>query len=335
MSLSLFSRVCGLALTVAGVGVAHATEGQQLRALLGAPGQEMTVPQNPGLYGQLWYQHYEATRFLDGGGHRQAIDVGNGVEAERGGAIVANVVVPRLTYLSETYWGEGRLGVSATIPMIDLTAHTTLTGRFPTGFPDAMKPYVQAQLNAAAAGASDSTTAQGDMEVAPFIDFQDDTSRVILMTAFVVPTGDYNKDNVVNAGAGRFWTWRPGFVYGRAWDNGLEFGTRVTYSFNGVNTATHVRSGQYLHADYSLLYRYSDLWRFGLQGYAVKQFTKDTGPGVAADGNKAQTYALGPSVGYQSEDGEFAAELKVLPEFHARNRPEGTTSWLRLMFRLD
>lgn len=335
MPLSLFSRVSGLALLAVGALPGHATENQQLRALLGAPGQELVVPQNPGWYGQLWVQRYDASTFRDGQGHAQAIDVGNGVTAVRGGSIEANVLVPRLTYLSETYLGEGRLGVSVTLPLIDLTAHTRLTGRFPQGFPSAMAQAVQSQLDLAAQGASGSTTAQGDMEVAPFVDYQDDTSRLVLMAAFVAPTGHYDPAEPVNAGSGRYWTWRPGFVYGRAWDNGMEFGTRMLYSFNGVNSATHVRSGQYLHADYSLMYRYNDLWRLGLHGYAVKQFTRDTGLDVAADGNKAQTYALGPAVGYQSEDGNFAAELKLLPEFHARNRPEGMTSWVRLMFRLD
>jgi len=56
---------------------------------------------------------------------------------------------------------------------------------------------------------------------------------------------------------------------------------------------------------------------------------------VAADGNKAQIFALGPTVGYQSDSGNWAAEFKLLPEFKVRNRPEGTTGWLRLMFRID
>ncbi|GAA0742237.1 transporter [Ideonella azotifigens] len=323
-------------LTLAAIGLsAQATENQQLRALLGAPGQEMTLPQLPGLYGQVWAQHYEATKFRNGDGDDQVTDLGNGVSAVRGGKISANVLVPRLTWVSEAHLGDGRLGVSVTLPIIDLDVHTTATGRFPAGFPSSMASAIQAQLNGVAAANSGSQTGLGDTEIAPFVDFQDDESRLVLLAALVAPTGDYKSSRAINPGAGKFWTIRPGFLYGRAWENGLEFGTRVTYSINTENTATDYKSGQYVHADYSLMYRVNDSWRAGLQGYFLKQFTKDKGEGVAADGNKAQVLAAGPAVGYSSEDGRWGAEVKVLPEFLVRNKSEGTTSWLRLMFRVD
>lgn len=326
---------CGLALSGLTLSAALATENQSLRALVGAPGQEMSMPQNPGWYGQVWYQHYDADKFRDKDGKDQAMDLGSGVSAVRGGTVQGRVVVPRLTYLTEHYLGDGRLGISVTMPLIDLSVHTTLTGRFPAGFPSPVADAIQQQLNLMAPAYSGHVSAQGDTEIAPFVDFQEDESRLVLLAALVAPTGNYDPNRAVNAGSGRFWTLRPGFLYGRAWENGMEFGTRVTYSINGENSATDVKSGQYLHADMALMYRVNDQLRLGLHGYAVRQFTKDKGPNVAADGNKAQVYALGPAVGYQSQDGEFAAEFKVLPEFHVRNRPEGMTSWLRLMFRLD
>jgi hypothetical protein len=329
-------KIAGTVAVLAGACCgAQATENQSLRALLGAPGQEMVLPQSPGLYGQVWFENYHASSFKDGKGREQSIDVGSGVSAVRGGSVDAQVVVPRLTYISETYWGEGRLGISVTLPFIRMDATTTLDGRFPAGFPSSSADAVQSQLDMAAAASSKDLLSQGDTEIAPFIDMQDDEARLVLLAALVAPTGDYEPDRSVNAGSGRFWTFRPGVLYGRAWDNGLEFGTRATYSINGVNTATDVRSGQYLHIDYSLMYRFTDQWRGGLHGYAVKQFTKDTGPDVAADGNKAQVFALGPAVSFQSEDGAWGAEFKVLPEFLARNRPQGITTWLRWMVRLD
>lgn len=324
-----------LAIMAAFFGPAQATENQSVRALLGAPGQEMTTPQLPGWYGQVWGQSYTATTFRDSAGNDQSASVGNGVTAVRGGKISAVALVPRVTYVSETMLGDGRLGISATLPIVNLDVNTTLTGVFPAGFPAAMATAVQAGLNAKAATSSGTVTGLADMEIAPFIDFQDDESRLVLLAAVVAPTGDYKASRAVNTGAGKFWTFRPGFLYGRAWENGWEFGTRVTYSFNTENSDTQVRSGQYLHADASVMYRLNDLWRVGLNGYVLKQTTKDKGPNVAADGNKAQILAVGPSVGYTSESGVWAADLKVLPEFKVRNRPEGTVGWVRLMMRLD
>lgn len=315
--------------------VVQATENQSLRALLGAPGQEMTTPQLPGLYGQLWTQSYSASRFLDSSGGTQTTALGNGVSARREGSIDAIALVPRLTWVSDARWGEGRLGVSATLPLIQLKVDTNLVGVFPAGFPSSAASVVNAQLAAMSAAKSGTVTGLGDMEIAPFVDFQDDESRLVLIGALVAPTGKYDAAKALNTGSGDFWTVRPGLLYGRAFDNGWEFGTRITYSFNTVNQDTRVRSGQYLHADWSALYRLNDQWRVGLNGYVLKQTTKDTGPGVAADGNKAQILAMGPTVGYQSDSGTWAAELKLLPEFEVRNRPKGLTAWARLMFRLD
>ena len=81
--------------------------------------------------------------------------------------------------------------------------------------------------------------------------------------------------------------------------------------------------------------RLSDQWRLGVGGYALQQFTDDRGPNVAADGNRARVFALGPTVGWTSLDGRWAMEAKYLPEFGARNRPQGQTAWLRLMMRVD
>jgi len=65
------------------------------------------------------------------------------------------------------------------------------------------------------------------------------------------------------------------------------------------------------------------------------QTTKDKGDGVAADGNKVQTYGAGPTIAYLSESGTWAIDFKVMQEFAVRNRPEGTVGWLRLNFRVD
>lgn len=313
----------------------QATENQSVRALLGAPGQEMSMPQLPGLYGQLWLQDYRATRFRDGDGADQRFAVAPGVTARREGNIHAQVLVPRLTWVSEARLGEGRLGVSATLPLIHMDVKTRLVGEFPAGTPAAVKAAVQGQLDALAATRSDRFNGVGDMEVAPFVDFQDDESRLVLLAAVVLPTGAYDPARSVNTGSGRFYTLRPGLLWGRAWESGLEMGVRATYSFNTRNSATEVRSGQYLHLDGSALYRLSDQWRVGLGGYALQQTTRDTGAAAAADGGKVRAFALGPTVAWQSLDGTWALEAKWLPEFSVENRPEGRTAWVRLMMRLD
>ena len=60
---ALLPTLCMLAATPA-----LATEKGQVRALLGAPSYELATPQFPGLYGQLWVQHYRADKVRDDNG---------------------------------------------------------------------------------------------------------------------------------------------------------------------------------------------------------------------------------------------------------------------------
>ncbi|MCW7541651.1 transporter [Aquabacterium sp. A7-Y] len=291
---------------------ALATENGQVRALLGGPGQELTSPQFPGWYGQVWLQHYRATKVRDNDGNSNVATL-DGQQLRVRPKIEATVVVPRLTYISELRYLEGRVGASVSLPIV----HQRNEVSFPGGT------------------VSDSKSGIGDTEMAAFLDWQTDDYRLVTSLGLVAPTGDYDEDRAVNPGAGNFWTVRPGVVASYVWENGFEVGSRTTYSFNTRNRDTDVRSGQYLHSDVSGLYRLNDTTRLGLQGFVLRQTTDDSGPDVASHGNKVQSLGLGPLVGYTSEDGRWAVEFKVLREFSVRNRPEGTISYLRLQMRLD
>ncbi|KQV95820.1 transporter [Rhizobacter sp. Root1221] len=314
------------ALLAAFAAPAHATENGQLRALLGAPSFELVTPQFPGLYGQLWYQHYNADKVRDDNGDQVSRTGPGGVPIKVKANVRADVVVPRLTYVTEQIVADGRLGFGAALPIVSLRNHVGLSSGVP-----ALAPALAAQSSSL----SGEKTGLGDMEVSGFVDWQQDESRFIAGLALGVPTGDYEAGRAANPGAGNFWTVRPLIVASRVFENGLEFGTRAAYSFNTTNRDTDVRSGQYLHADWAAMYRVTDMWRAGLQGYVVKQTTNDRGATVAADGNKAQVFAAGPMVAYTSESGTWAVDFKVMQEFEVRNRTEGQIGWLRLNVRLD
>jgi hypothetical protein len=318
---------------------AFATEGSQVRALLGAPSYELATPQFPGWYGQLWLQHYEATKLRGDDGNAATSSAtlpGLGtVPLAVEGSIRANVLVPRITYVSEKIVMDGRLGFSATLPIVQQTTHVNLVPTLPAGLPAGTVAAVQAAMAAESARRSGSHTGLADPELAAFVDWAQDESRIVAGVAVNAPLGDYDKDRAVNTGSGKYWTIKPLLVASRVWENGFEVGVRATYSFNTTNRDTDVRSGQYLHADWAGMYRMNDQWRVGLQGYVLKQTTADSGPGVAANGNKVQALSAGPVMGYISASGNWALDFKVMQEFSVRNRPEGTTSWVRLNLRLD
>jgi hypothetical protein len=317
---------------------AFATENSQVRGLLGAPSYELATPQFPGWYGQIWYQHYEANKLRDSDGRTPTQTAATpfgpvtlGVNAK----VRADVIVPRVTYITEKIVFDGRLGFSATLPVTKQSTTVRFDAALPAGLSAGQIAAVNSLLAQQGAAHSGSHTGLADSELAAFIDWQQDESRIVGGLAVVAPVGDYDKDRVVNTGSGRYWTLRPLLVASRVWENGLEVGLRATYSFNTVNHATDVRSGQYLHADWAAMYRASDRWHVGLQGYVVKQTTGDTGPGVAADGNKVQALSAGPVVAYIPDSGNWGLDFKLMQEFSVRNRPEGMIGWLRLNVRLD
>jgi hypothetical protein len=314
---------------------AQATEHGQLRALLGLPGQDLTSPALPGLYLQTNYQHYSADSFKDKDGNTP-VQSGNFpplgvVQAQQDSSVRADVLALRASWVSESQLWDGRLGVSATLPIVKTHIETRLNRL--TQLPATIAPVVDAALAKLSAANSGDETGLGDMEIAPFIDWQTETYRILFAPAFVAPTGSYDANRAVNPGAGNFWTIRPALTLAYVTENGIELGARTTYSFNTRNQDTEYKSGQYLHSDGAVMYQVRDGLRVGAAGYLVWQTTKDSGVGAPEDGNKARVFALGPSIGWQSEDSTIGVEFKVLQEFGAQNRPEGTLGWLRLIYR--
>jgi hypothetical protein len=313
---------------------AGATERGQLRALLGMPGMDMTTPLLPGFYLQTALQSYSADKYRDNDGNSPPLVSDPslpGVKIKQETSVKAQVLATRATWLSEARLGDGRLGWSATLPLVNYEVKTNLSAEVSA----AMQPTVDAALAKASDASSGKTFGRGDLEVSPFIDWQGESSRTALAFGVVMPTGEYDKARIANPGAGKFWTFRPVLTHGLVTESGWELGLRSTYNFNTRNTATGYRSGQYFQADSSALYKLSDSWRVGLQGYAVIQLTRDAGATAPSDGNKARAFALGPAVNWQNENGDLGLELKVLPEFGVRNRPEGITAWARMLVRLD
>lgn len=329
---------CAAALAALAAAPAQATENSQVRALLGAPSFELATPQPPGWYGQLWYQHYSADKLRGDDGNAASTSAaipGLGtVPVAVSGSIRADVVVPRVTYISETVVADGHLGFSLTMPVVHQTNNITLTPTLPA-LPPAVAGQILASFAAQSKARSGSHSGLADPELAAFVDWAQDESRVAVGFAVNPPVGDYDMSRPVNTGAGKFWTAKPLLIASRVWENGLELGLRATYAINTTNHDTQVKSGQYLHADWAALYHVGDQWRVGLQGYVLKQFTSDSGPGVAANGNRVQALGAGPVVAYFADSGAWAMDVKLMQEFSVKNRPQGQVGWVRLNFRLD
>jgi hypothetical protein len=325
-----------------------ATENGHVRSLLGFVGQELTTPQQPGFYSQLGLQYYSADTLKDGKGKEVTavpIALPPGLPLPPGATLTARVdakvnstvFAPRFVWITEQRIADGRLALALTLPIVQTEVKVKLRaqGLDALPLPPEVVGLIEGGVAQAAAAQSGKQSGLSDAEVTSFVDWQSDQSRLIAGMSLVVPTGDYDSSRVVNPGFGKFYTLRPLFAFSYVGENGLEGGAYTTYSINTRNSDTKVRSGQYLQSDWNVLYRLSDLYRVGLQGYVVAQTTNDRDAFGAIDDSKIRVAAIGPVVGYTSESGKFAADVKAMKEFGARNRPEGTTFWARLQMRFN
>jgi hypothetical protein len=139
-----------------------------------------------------------------------------------------------------------------------------------------------------------------------------------------LPTGDYNKNNLVNTGFNYVTvapqvslTWLP--------TKELEFSLFSVAGLNSTNPATHYTSGDYFDIDYAIGYRAVPslpALQFSVGGYYFDQFTDDKVNGSQyLDGHRSRAFAVGPQVRYSLPKGGIA--LKWLHETFAENRPQG------------
>jgi len=246
-----------------------------------------------GLYGLLYYTHYHASRFNDSHGNNSV----------PGFKLDADVLIPRVVWMSNLSVLGGRYGAYAVLPM----EHLALD----------------------AGGASFDRTNLGDLIVSPaLVAWGDGSLRTVAALEFVLPTGQYDANSPLNTGK-HYYTVRP--VFGISWFPvpGFEMSAKVTYSFNSMNTATDYHSGQLFHFDYGASYAVTTKARVGIAGYLVKQTTDDTqhDASVNGDGFRGQVFAVGPGFRYEFAKGSI--DVRVVKEFFVRNRASGEAVWAK------
>jgi hypothetical protein len=272
----------------------------------------------------------------------------------------AYVALPRVTYISANKFLGAHVGFTAMVPLVErqtsLAGQTVFTDRsaainqgianvggsvLAAGATPAtvsrLQSSVNTQVDADLAKRNGSNTGVGDLEFAPVLNWEiGDHQTATLTPTLILPTGEYDKNAATNPGFGKFYTFRPSFQYGFIGD-GWDVGARMVVSFNTKNKDTKYKSGTMLNVDFAAMKFVTEDLRLGVQGYVVNQLTKDSSEDAtvqavidAADGAKMRVYAVGPALGWIVNGGEMVVEGKLLKEFGARNRAEGTTYMLML-----
>lgn len=343
---SAFSvNVLTLMLALAGATQAMAAENGQQRYSAGIGGSDMTTPLVPGWYVQVPMVAYHANKLKGNDGKAATSFVPNApFRADTTIKADNRALLPRVTYLDSTRFLGANVGFTAMLPLVQRKA--TFGAFAPAGVNgatviDGNGTTINQALAARASAQNGSEIGIGDFEFAPVLHWEiGDHQAVTFTPTIVLPTGDYNAAQRVNPGYGNFITFRPSAQYAFIGD-GWDVGARGVLSFNTRNKDTGYFSGHMFNLDWQLMKFVSEDVRVGLQGYFVRQLTKDTqnldgfssSQQVALakeiiNGNKARVNAAGPAIGWLKNGGEMLLEGKFLKEFDARNRTEGQAFWL-------
>jgi hypothetical protein len=154
--------------------------------------------------------------------------------------------------------------------------------------------------------------------------------------AMYAPTGNYDRDRIINIGDNR-WAIEPDV--GVTWmdQKGREISIFAGYTVNSKNTSTHYRSGDEFHADFALAKHFSGGSILGVAGYALQQTTADSGTGAILGPYRGRVIAIGPIIGRTVTIIEhpvtFTAKYAV--EFDSQNRSSGNELWISASCRFN
>ncbi len=336
------TKMSAIVLAVAAASGAMAAENGLQRYSPGIGGSDMTSPLVPGWYVQMPMVSYHASKVKgdDGQQATSPTPAGSAGLPNLRSAISIDAdtfaLQPRVTYLGTSHFLGANVGFTAMLPLVRRHATFGATPLYPTGTPAMVQGLVTPGIQAQVSAQSGSVDGIGDVEVSPILHWEiGDHQAVTMAPTLVLPTGDYVATRRLNPGYGNFFTFRPSVQYAFIGD-GWDVGARFVLSFNTRNKDNGYQSGNIANVDWQAMRFVSDDVRVGLQGYFVRQYTKDSQDcsfntalcKEIVNGNKMSVNGVGPAVGWLKNGGEMLIEGKFLKEFDARNRTEGRALWL-------
>lgn len=344
-AVSALASACLLPLALASLNVGAAENGLQ-RYSPGVGGSDMTAPLMPGSYFQAPLVAYHANKIKGNDGQQATAAVSSvpGLRASTEANVDAYALLPRFTHLSAKRLLGANVGFTVMLPVVNRRGQFNASPQFTGSFaqlPPLTKGLIAAGVQQAAQAQNGDETGLGDLEVSPLLHWEiGDHQAVTFAPTVVLPTSHYDVKRRVNTGYGNFYTFRPSVQYSFIGD-GWDVGARAVFSFNTRNKDNGYYSGNMFNLDWQAMAFVSEDWRMGLQGYFVRQLSRDTQDlsGFSANevkalrkeiiaGNKSSVNAIGPAVGWLMNGGEMLVEGKFLREFSARNRTEGQAFWL-------
>lgn len=297
MKISKISYLVGLAIAgVVASQAANATEGGGSIYPMGAENFLSGALPPPGVYPLVYLNHYSADKIKDNDGN----DV-----APPNFKVTANVVAPRLVWVTDNKLFGGQVAHAMMVPLVNLDVQVGAAGQSKSGI--------------------------GDINITPLVlgyHHNANLHSIVALDVFA-PTGRYNKTDMANIGR-NYWAIQPVYTASYIDPAGWNADFKMMYDFNFKNTDTNYKSGQEFHVDYSLGYGFKQNWVAGVGGYLYKQVTTDEQNGVKVANNRGQAFAIGPSIKYDNGKGMFVT-AKWQKEMNVASRAEGHAFWIKAL----
>ena len=283
---------------VAAMGAANATEGGGSVYPHGTENFMSGALPPPGLYGMVFGNHYSADRVNDADGNDLHVP---------GFKVRANVVAPRLVWVTGQQVLGGDLAAHVIAPLVDLKVSTP--------------------------GGSQSKSGLGDLTVGLALGYHHSPNlhSVVALDAFL-PTGDYTQGDIANIGR-NYAAIEPVYALSYIDPKGFNGDLKLGYIINEKNRDRDYRSGNEFHFDYAAGWGLGNGWVLGVGGYYKQQVTSDSGAGAVLGDYKYRGMAIGPNVKYDSGKGWFVT-AKWQQETEVKNGAQGDALWVKAVFPL-
>ena len=305
---------------------AQAVEGGSGVYALGFTSPQAGIMPEPGTYFayNLYYYKGDSTTDVSASGQIQVPGTGLELPAQLTGSVETEVEsyahLFSFTHVFDKELLGGQPGVSVLLPYADVDL--TLTGE---GVLSLTGPWGGTFDIPLSGSIDESEKGIGDTTLTGLLGWHAGYLHYMAILNVYVPTGEYDKDDVVNVGRNH-WAIEPmAAVTYLNGDIGLEVSGAAGITFNLRNTDTDYTSGNEFHLDLAAIQHLSDKFHLGLVGYAYSQLTGDRGSG-APDDFKGRVYAWGPAIGGTIPLGQkhnLYLKARWYNEFGASNRTEG------------
>lgn len=266
----------------------------------------------PGVYGAL--QNYIYTGKSDIAFREAGVTLSGGVDADAYVALPTALWVPNKDVLG------GNLAVTLTTP---IGGKWTSVG-------------VQTERFGIELNANSDNFAFGDPVLGATVGWHNGDLHYSFGTLINVPIGQWELGNPVNIGFNRWAVDGTGAITYLDPKTGLELSGAAGFTYNLENPDTDYKSGTEFHAEAAAMLHLSHTSSIGVNGYAYKQITADSGSGAVLGDFKGQVFGIGPALDYTFTIGSVpvATNFRYFYEFGAENRLQGHAFFLNFAIPL-